>query len=539
MDGDSVETVAITDANGQWSARVTSASPTAIASGRGHGEWMDLPDGAGWVSPYGHPDVQDEVLASLSSGAEPVPFAEGYGFSEAIPATSDTSHDLTPPGTLSVSIADGGPALVRVDFAAGDPITANRAVIPGRPGGAAIVGYVRDGALDIPVEPGDYTVTVHRGLRYEAIQETVTIESGLSASVFADLELAVDPEGFLALDPHSHASPSGDGNIVMVHRLLTMAANGVQVHFGTDHDHVADYRPLLQPLELDALLTSVVANEASPVLRGHTNVYPVTRDPTLPNAGAPRWWEGITDTESWFADIRSWAGPGTIIQLNHPTDSSGTFGAAGYNPTDGTVRKADFYADDFQAIEVLNDGEYEEFFELYVDLINRGYTVTPTGVSDSHGYRNGVGLNLTWLPVSVSAPADLTDPILVRTMREGQTVVSRGPFLDAQINGVWAPGATFTGNQTLDVTVHGPEFVRVDTLVLLENGSEIDRIETSTGGSFSLSPTADAHYVVVASGSTPMTPVYGDTPWAMTAATRIDVDGDGWEAPLPPLGIGD
>ena len=538
MDGDDLETVAFTDASGRWSAEVTASAPLAIATGRGHGEWVDLPPGAGWVAPYAHPDVAGPVLDTLASGSEGSAFAEGYGVSEAVAATADTALSLTPPGTLAVTVADGGPAMVRVDFAAGDPVTADRARVPGRPGGAVLFGYVRDGDLELPVEPGEYTVTVHRGLRFEPVQESVTVTSGETTSLSADLALAVDPEGFLALDPHSHASPSGDGEIVMSHRLLTMAANGVQVHFGTDHDHVADYRPLLAPLGLDDVLASVVANEASPVLRGHTNVYPVSPIAGVPNAGAPRWWTGFVDTETWYADLRAWAGPDALIQLNHPAGSSGMLGVADYDIASGTVGKPSHFSEGFDAIEVLNDGEHGEFFALYLDLISRGYSTVPTGVSDAHGYRNGVGENLTWLPVGLDSPADLTDAALVAAMRAGGTCASRGPFLDVRVDGDWAPGTTVTGSPALDVAITAASFVQVDTLVLLENGVEVDRVATSTGTSFELDPSVDAHYVVVASGSTPMAPVYDQTPWAMCAAVKVDVAGDGWTPPLPALGMG-
>jgi len=538
FDGPSFETVAVTDDQGRWSADVRASEPTAVATGRGLGEWIDLPPGAGWMAPYAHPDVAADVLQTLSTGAEPIAHAEGYGFSATVSATSDTAIDLIPPGTLSVSITDGGPAMVRVDFDGGDPTTADPAIVPGRPSGAAMFGYVRDGSIDIPVEPGAYTITVHRGLRFEPVQESVTITSGETTSVAASLERVVAPEGFLTLDPHSHASPSGDGRVVMAHRLVTMAANGVQVHIGTDHDHVADYRPMLAPLELDTHMRSVVANEASPVLRGHTNVYPVQQTIGPANAGAPRWWESMTDTETWFAQIRAWAGPDAIIQLNHPASGSGMLAAADYNRNDGVVEKPDHFSDDFQAIEVLNDGYYAENLDLYLDLIARGYSVTPTGVSDSHGYRNGVGANLTWLPAGTEVPGDLTDRTLATKMHDGQTIVSRGPFLDVRIDGTWAPGDTFVGSQTLEVNVHAASFVKVDTLVLLENGAEIDRVESGTEGTFELNPDGDAHYVVVASGSEPMQPVYSETPWAMCAAIRIDVDGDGWDAPFPPLGMG-
>jgi len=538
LDGDDLETIAFTDADGRWTANVTATAPTAVATGRGHAEWVDVPAGAGWVAAYAHADVAADVLQTLQDGADGAPFAEGYGVSEAAAATADTALTLTEPGTLSISIEDGGPAMVRVDFASGDSASVDRARAPGRPGGSVIVGYVRDGSLDLPVEPGDYTVVVHRGLRYEAYTESVSITSGGTASVSANLDLAVDPDGFLALDPHSHASPSGDGEISMTHRLVTMAANGVQVHFGTDHDHVAAYRPLLAPLGLTNHLASVVANEASPVLRGHTNVYPVSPVPGVPNAGAPRWWTGMVDTETWYADIRAWAGSDAIIQVNHPAESSGMLAAADYDVDRGMVRDPDFFATDFQALEVINDGEYGENMPLFLDLIGRGYDTVPVAVSDAHGYRGGVGENLTWMPLGIDQPADLTNQILIDGFRDGGTIASRGPFMDVRIGGDWAPGGTFTGAHTLVVTTDGPSHVVVDTLVLLENGVEVDRVEGSTA-TFALAPEDDAHYVVVASGSTPMTPVYSATPWAMCAAIRIDVAGDGWTAPLPPLTMAD
>jgi hypothetical protein len=539
LDGENLETIAFTDASGAWTAEVRATAPVAVATGRGHGEWLDLPAGSGWVAPYAHPEVAAQVLDTLENGAEAVPFAEGYGVSEPVAATADTALELGQPGTLSVTIADGGPAVVRVDFASGDPVSVDRARVPGRPGGAAIVGYVADGALDIPVEPGDYLVTVHRGLTHEAVQQAVSITSGEATALSAELPLVVAPAGMLALDPHSHASPSGDGEIPMSHRLLTMAANGVQVHFGTDHDHVADYRPLLAPLGIDGWLTSVVANEASPVLRGHTNVYPVEPEPGVPNAGAPRWWNGVDDTEHWYSMIREWAGPEAIIQVNHPTESSGMFNAAAYSLTDGMVRKPDFFASDFQAMEVLNDGEHEDYMPYYLDLVGRGYEVLPIGVSDSHGYRNGAGLNLTWLPLGIDTPSALTNAVLIEGLQAGGTIASRGPFLDVRVGGAWAPGATFTGAQTLEVTVHGPSHVVIDELVLLENGVEVDRVASGEGASFTLDPAQDAHYVVIATGSTPMQPVSSLTPWAMSQAVKIDVGGDGWTAPLPALGMAD
>ena len=74
----------------------------------------------------------------------------------------------------------------------------------------------------------------------------------------------------------------------------------------------------------------------------------------------------------------------------------------------------------------------------------------------------------------------------------------------------------------------------VDTVALTRTSSE------AGSASFTLDPEADATYVLVASGSSPMTLAYpGEYAWSMTAALRIDVAGDGWTPPLPPLKAGE
>ena len=54
----------------------------------------------------------------------------------------------------------GGPAVVRAYFLEGDPVVADERLVPGRPSGAAAIGFVRDGAMDLALEPGTYDVVL-------------------------------------------------------------------------------------------------------------------------------------------------------------------------------------------------------------------------------------------------------------------------------------------------------------------------------------------------------------------------------------------
>ncbi len=534
-------TVAFTDDAGAWSATVPEGAASYVASGRGPGYVVDLPPGHGWLSPYEpNPAV---TLASIGAGAAPIPFAEGYGVSTPSFATDLT---LTAPGTLQVTTRDGGPAVVRAYFASGDPVVADDRLVPGRPSGAAVIGYVRDGALALPLEPGTYDVIVHRGLRDEVVRETVTVTSGGTATLDADVVAAYTLDGVVVIDPHSHGSPSGDGGLPMADRLLVAAANGVEVHVGTDHDHVADYRPLLAPMGLEGRLQSIVATEVSPVRRGHFNVWPARPGPG-PNGGAPQWWLGYADTREIFGWMRTLAAPeGGIVQANHPVGDSGMFSFAEYNAA-GSVGRADAWSADFDAMELLNSGDWSVNLPYYLDLVSRGKLVTPVGVSDSHSYTSGnVGLNVTFVDVGVPL-ADLDEAALLAGMARRATVVSHGPYIDARVDGAWAPGAVVGAGSTLDVSVKAPSWMPVETVTLYENGVPVAEeacagtAPTPCAARFLLTPLTDAAYVVIAASTTrTMEGGYpGNLSWAATSATLVDIAGDGWEPPLPAITVDD
>lgn len=103
---------------------------------------------------------------------------------------------------------------------------------------------------------------------------------------------------------------------------------------------------------------------------------------------------------------------------------------------------------------------------------------------------NGLAKNAQWCP-GVDQPTALTPDVIRAAVREGHTIVTRGPFLEPV--GATVPAA------------------------------------------FDLDPDADAVYVVVAAGDTPMSPIWSKTPWAVSGAIRVDVGGDGWTPPKPPL----
>ena len=517
--------MAQTDAAGRFSATAPAdATVTLRALGEGNGVHVDLPPGSGRMGPYAARSANAVSRASLQA-ADPIGRPEGRGLAD--PASPLT---LAEPARVRVTTGDGLPFTVwlRCPDAPED-----RRWVPGHVGGRSATGFARDGEVVLevtaPAEGTSCDWVAHRGMRYEAVAGTVTLFGGQEVALDAALPAAYDHPGWLLGDPHSHAAPSGDADIPMEDRLITEAAAGVQLHFGTDHDHIVDYTPLLAPLGLEAVLGTVIADEVSPPLRGHFNLWPLLPDPWAPDGGAWLWWIDIpTSTEGMVDTLRDRHGALPILQSNHPTDK-GVASSAGWSP--GAVDDPSKFTTRMEATEVLNSGTVGDYLDFFLDLAVRGSRVAPVGVSDAHGWLDGhLGLSATFFHVGIDAPAALTPDGLAATTRTGEVVASRGVFLELSV----LPGQALRAGDSVRVTARSPSWIRVDRLRLLRDGVEVARSEGTTA-TFVLDTTADAVFHIVAEGDTPMAPVDDRTPWAITGSYWVDADGGGYTPTLPAL----
>lgn len=512
---------ALAPAGAQVSTVVDATGPTLV---------VDLPMDAGHFSPYAAQPARALTLDGYSGGTRSfgLPQPRGRGVSQpGAPATVEV------PGTVVVDVADDLPFEVRLRALDAPPVVDAR-LVRARESGYASAAWSRGGPVSLQVAPGTYELVVHRGQRFERHVEEVVLASGATLDRAPELARGFQHDGWLLGDPHCHASPSPDGHIPMEHRLLNQAAVGVQVHFGTDHDHIADYRPLLEPLGLADVLATVVATEVSPVVRGHKNAYPLTPDDSAPNRGAFRWWaERVEDTSDEFARLRARYDPqdlGMTIQINHPV-GLGLADFADWEP--GLIADGDYWSSDFEAMEVLNGGHTGEYLPVYFDLVARGHRLTPVGVTDSHRPFSGdPGLNGTYYLLG-DDPGAYTDDALRAAMAEQRVIATRGAFLEMSI----LPGSTVGAGQTLSVEARSSSWVPVERVVLYRDGEPSVTVQGAVA-EFALDAAADAFYVVMAESDTDLGPPYsGRTAWAMSAPIYLDVAGDGWDPPLPALVI--
>ncbi len=544
------ETMAITDADGGYRMAAAPGSWQIVVAGDGNNEQMAFPDGTGAYGIYAHASANELALRAYTDPGEveATPLADGYGRSDPVAielsegGTAQQDLALTPPATLRLRVEDGDghgiPATVLISLPPGvaDPQPPDERLGESRPrGGARKAVWVLDGDADVPIVPGTYDVVAHHGFRHEIdTADGVELTSGQVTEVTLVLAEAYTTEGFVSADLHCHATPSLDGRCTIEERLATVAANDLQVHVATDHDHVADYRPAATAMGLDDVLRTVPGDEISPVIRGHHNIYPAEPDPEAPNGGAPRWWEHQVTTSELQAMWRERVGDDGVLQVNHGLDN-GLFQYADYDAATGEAGDPEFYGTEFDTMEILNSGSYADadgLRDVFCSLLDGGQRKTGVGVSDSHTRLPGAGMARTYVRVEGDDLDSLDLDELFASLKAGHAVVSGGPFVtltaDDGTGTVAGIGDEITTSYaTLSVEVLAPSWMEVDEVRVYTSGCQL--LQTFTidpgqvappvwfDGQLEVFPDGDDYYFVEVVGDADLWPVWpGGHAYAMT-----------------------
>lgn len=418
------------------------------------------------------------------------------------------------------------------------------------------------GALTIDLAPGDYTVDISRGTEYTAFTANpVTITDGQDTPLAATLERVVDTSGWIAIDTHIHSEMSTDSQVRLHDRLLSIAAEGIEIALSTDHDFITDYNPVIEQLGLGDWLAHKSGVEVSSLKWGHINTWPHTPDYDTPAGGAFPWWDRIPGDV--FALMRE-RNSDCVIQVNHPrASSSGLFNAIGIDPATlttsenpGDIGLPGESFDDlgFDAVEVANDfntDEFEESFTDWIQMVEAGHPAAATGSSDSHGESNYIGNSRTYVYVGAGndTATDVDLAAVDEAIKARKVVVSQGAFITAEIID---PDTNNPSDVGALVDLSGESEARVHVKVQAAPWMPLDRIEVYHGSTLITSidlndsDTAavrydsemtipidadDGFFVFMARPAGAAYPVFGTPVGSFTNPIRYDGDGDQMWAP--------
>lgn len=445
---------------------------------------------------------------------------------------STVDFDLVEPQRLTVTVreANGGPMPAKVTVLCTGPCPApHRAQVlyqdiakDPMPDSVREIGYVpAGGRLELLLPPAQYLVVVSRGPEYSVFPNGFPTTPGVAvdlrtqpATIDAVLARVIDTTNWMSGDFHVHAVNSPDSIIDNVTRVLSFAADGLDLIVSTDHDVVTDFAPVITAAGLEPFLASVTGEEASPMEYGHYNMFPITRDVSdRITGGAVDWAGGTGPTLSageLFAEARR-KGARTV-QINHARGSLGGFTALKVD-TDTFATKADpavlrmatqagssaqdtkLLSSDFNAFELLNNAEdsydatgdvaHSKFNDWFV-MLSRGLRIAGTGVSDTHYGRIGTGWR-TWVKVDVDRPERFTPELLSQRLNAQQATIGNGPFLNARAFRVDGNGAIISmpvgigetvvalaGDVRVELDVQVPEYLDLTRAELHSHRPEDD-----------------------------------------------------------------
>jgi hypothetical protein len=350
--------------------------------------------------------------------------------------------------------------------------------------GAGRFAWSGNGQLSVALPPGKYKLLASAGFERDVAEWPIEIAAGARLRLAGRLPRVIQSPGVIAADLHLHQAPSVDADIACSTRIISVAAEGVELAVSSDHYTAFDLGPTARRLyESGALVTKVatmLGTEVSTVGNnfGHFNLFPVPADVEVAYEN--------TTPRKLFADMRR-AAPGALLQVNHPRlHDLGYFHRYELDPKSGRVpaRQAAEYDPSFDTLEVFNGLEAWTMAKTrlvlfdWIHLLGLGHRYTATGSSDSHKlFFSDPGLPRTLIRYGTAADdaADVAaDPsAILAALRAGRAVVSSGPVIDAEVASV-GPGGTASGGgplRALRIRVRAAPWVDVSDIEVLLGGT--------------------------------------------------------------------
>jgi hypothetical protein len=333
-------------------------------------------------------------------------------------------------------------------------------------------------------------VIVSRGYEYELFDQTITVTAGQTTEVTADLARTVDSTGFMCADFHIHSFMSADSNDPVELKVRSAIADGLEIPVSSEHEWVIDFQPTVEALGLSSWAFGAPSEELTTFTWGHFGVVPLLPRPDQPNNGAVDW-VGKNPSET-FATVQALP-EDPVLVVNHP--SGGGFGAyfsqAGFDSDTGTGKNATLWSEDFDAVEVFNDGSLDDHRDEAVKdwfaLLTAGKNVWAVGSSDSHHVRGSpVGYPRTCMYFGFDDPTQLTVNTIRDALASGKSTINGGLYMTVEGPGAQGPGETISGagaSATFTITVQAPSWVDATTLETIVNGVTLETVPLAPLGS--------------------------------------------------------
>lgn len=340
--------------------------------------------------------------------------------------------------------------------------------------------FTTDGRATLRVPPGDHRVVITRGAEWEMLDRVVTVGPGETVNVDARLLHSVDTTGAMCADFHIHSYYSVDASDPVEMKVRGAIADGLDIPVSSEHEWIIDFQPIIESLGLADWAYGFPSEELTTFAWGHFGIVPIYPREGAVNRGAISW-TGSRPPEVFQRVLDLPERP--LLIVNHPT--AGSFGAAYFTVARFNRTTAsgdpDLWSDRFQAIEIVNGGDFESNRDSAVadwfSLLDTGKRVWAVGNSDSHQLRTSpVGYPRTCLRFGHDDPRQLSGEIVRDTLARGDATISAGLYMTVEGPGGAGPGSVLegqTGPLSFHVVVQAPTWLVADTLETIVDGQTV------------------------------------------------------------------
>jgi hypothetical protein len=480
------------------------------------------------------------------AGAGPIDVAAG--------SVARVEMKVDTPASLDVRCVDAAaaPMPCKVTFEGSGATPTPSFGFPDAAGPAGNQATTATGDVHVDLAAGHYRVTASRGPEYALATTDVDLGAGEHAARTLTVERVLDTRGYVACDFHQHTMRGMDSAVGMRDRVIANVAEGVEVAVASEHNVVSDLEALVKELHLEREMVSLAGDElTSDALQspwGHANAYPLAVDANKARGGAPAIRERTA--HDVFDEVRRTFGD-VVVQVNHPRSGrTGYFDLLAFDAKTGLGSGAGYDAA-FDALEVWNGRNVDARTRVLGDffaILRSGRPVTPTADTDTHGIvGQEAGYPRTYVRTADDAHLDAWDAARSADLVHGikvlrDVVLTNGPMLRVRADGAPIGGIARGRSIHVIVEIESAPWVEVDQVSIVRaSGGPVDakKIMEKASGSvlrasaaFDVRASSDDAFVVVATGSRPLTPVLAGSideirPWAMTGAIWIDADRDG------------
>ncbi|MFT5466692.1 MAG: hypothetical protein ACI8UO_001792 [Verrucomicrobiales bacterium] len=409
---------------------------------------------------------------------------------------------------LSESLSDARLMIKVIDADSGEPLPA-RITILNADGALQKIGgesndhlavragivFTGNGSAEFGLPTGEFEIIAGRGFEYSIDRAPIKIEPGKNQEATLKIRRVVDTAGYVACDTHVHTlTHSGHGDATVQERMITLAAEGIELPIATDHNKHIDHESFAKEMGVRQYFTPVIGNEFTTKV-GHFNIWPIDSADVPP----PDW--KTADWEEIFVRIYQTPGVRAVI-LNHGRDVHGgttPLGPKLHNAVAG--RNLEGWVLRANAMETINSGATQtdvlELLHDWMALLNRGFNITPVGSSDSHDVaRHFVGQGRTYIRVDDSDPGAIDVSAAAGAFVSGKVIMSYGLFVELEVNGKRSgeiagvkPGEEFEAK----VRVSGPEWTAADELRIYLNGTLTETKKIDAFGEYTFKFQAAKH----------------------------------------------